>query len=192
MVHRTVVTKRSKWWVRCDCGTELEVWGSALLSGSTKSCGCLRRELTVAKNYRHGEAGTKLYSVWSSIWQRCTNPEDPAFHNYGGRGIRVAERWRDFAAFKEDVGPRPSDKHSLDRKENSKGYEPGNVRWATPAEQARNTRRNVMRTHEGRTQCLKDWATEFGIPYYTLVDRVFVQGLPIDQALTKPRGRWAR
>lgn len=192
IVHRTVFTKRSKWWVRCDCGTEKEVWGSSLLSGHSKSCGCLHSEMTTTRNYRHGETGTRLYSVWSSIWQRCTNPNDPAFHNYGGRGVTVDERWRDFAVFKEDVGPKPSEKHSLDRCANNKGYEPGNVRWATRAEQARNTRRNVVRTYEGRTQCLKDWASEFGISYYTLIDRIFVQGLSIDKALTKPKGRWAK
>lgn len=192
VVHRTEEGKRSKWWVRCDCGEEKEVWGSALLSGGVRSCGCLRREGRAANNLTHGESGTKLYGVWSSIWQRCTNPKDPGFHNYGGRGVGVDERWRDFSAFKADVGPRPSDRHSLDRVDNDKDYGPGNVRWATRSEQSRNTRRNIVRTWGGRTQCLKDWAAEYGISYYTLIDRIFVQGLDIGQALSKPLGRWPK
>lgn len=103
---------------------------------------------------------------------RCRRPNNHAFASYGARGIKVCQRWHSFENFAADMGERPSTRHSLDRIDNNGSYEPGNVRWATPAEQVRNTRRSVLLTMDGKTLCVADWATELGISRYTLYDRL--------------------
>jgi hypothetical protein len=103
---------------------------------------------------------------------RCENPREPCYPNYGGRGIRICERWRArFAAFLSDMGERPMG-HSIERINNEGDYEPGNCRWATTAEQARNNRRNVRITHDGETLCVQDWAKRTGIDRRTLLWRL--------------------
>lgn len=118
--------------------------------------------------------------------RRCEDPSRPGYPNYGGRGIRVCDRWHDFTAFSADVGERPSPRHSLDRIDNARGYEPGNVRWATRHEQSRNTRRNIRLTHNGETMVLADWAKRLGVPWARLYARIKA-GWPAEAALTLPR-----
>jgi hypothetical protein len=122
--------------------------------------------------------------------QRCTNPKNPSFERYGGRGITVCERWRDFAAFQADMGEPPAGL-TLDRKDNDLGYQPENCRWATDAEQTRNTRRNRRLTLDGRTQCMSDWARELGIRQQ-LISRRLSDGWPVERALAKDDGRRTR
>jgi len=124
----------------CDCGISVNVTASNL--PNTHSCGCLRSELRREVNTVHGLARTPEHDIWCGMKQRCGNPNDSAYEYYGGRGITVFEEWRrDFMAFYNHVGPRPSPEHSIDRYPNNDGnYEPGNVRWATRSEQARNKR----------------------------------------------------
>lgn len=127
----------------------------------------------VSSAERHGLVGTPEYSTWKSMIQRCTNPNRVAYKHYGGRGIRVCERWRwSFLNFWRDMGPRPSEAHSLDRIDLSGDYEPGNCRWATPAEQARNRTANRWITFDGRTQIIADWAQELGVSQFTLYARL--------------------
>lgn len=114
----------------------------------------------------HGMSRTAMYKRWRSMRNRCENPNAPVYKNYGGRGIRVCERWRDFELFAADMGPAPSG-CSIDRINNDGNYEPGNCRWATRADQNRNTRRVHLITHEGRTQCVADWALELGLSWTT-------------------------
>jgi hypothetical protein len=131
---------------------------------------------------------------WQAMIDRCHDPKSTYFAHYGGRGIRVCNRWREsFALFQADMGPRPSPIHSLDRIDNDGNYEPGNVRWATPREQGRNKRNNRMLTAFGRTQCLTDWAAERGLRIITLKDRLDKLGWDVERALTAPlkRGRAA-
>lgn len=129
---------------RCDCGSLTTVVYSDLLRGHVLSCGCLRTRVNREMRTTHGGKGSPEYNSWQGMIARCHNPNNRAYARYGGRGIVVYDAWRhDFAAFLRDVGPRPSPNHSLDRIDNSDGYRPGNVRWATPAEQAKNTRRSL-------------------------------------------------
>jgi hypothetical protein len=125
---------------------------------------------------------TPEYSAWSHIVQRCTNSKCKEWPNYGGRGISICQEWRDsYQAFLDHVGPRPSPRHTIDRYPNNDGdYEPGNVRWATMKEQARNTRRTRLVIFKGQTKCLQDWANEFGVSYQCLQARL-KRGFPLDQ-----------
>lgn len=137
---------RSAFLVRCKCGTEKVVLGSNLRS--TRSCGCLMREVASrhAKEnkprLKHGMVGTLTYSSWYSMMSRCYRERHREYPRYGGRGITVCERWadRDVGVLNliEDMGERPSRNHSIDRIDGSKGYSPGNCRWATPKQQNRN------------------------------------------------------
>ena len=138
-------SKQASWLCLCDCGNESVVLGGNLRSGRTTSCGCAVAEANRRRLVTHGlsrsanNPGHPLYETWVGMRRRCHSPKNEAFARYGGRGIEVCPEWRDdFLQFLADVGERPTPNHSLDRIDNDKGYEPGNVRWATPQEQADN------------------------------------------------------
>ena len=125
------------------------------------------------------------YRVWRGMHSRCNNPNNVSWMNYGGRGIRVCERWKSFQTFISDMGPRPSQKHSLDRIDPEQGYSPENCRWATQKEQANNRRDSRLITHEDRTQTLALWAEEAGISH-SLLSRRLKDGWSMDRALSPP------
>ena len=129
------VDKKIIWRCFCDCGNEWFVSSAHLKSGHTKSCGCLKKETS----FVHGMHGTPEYRIWDAIVQRCENPKNTAYKSYGGRGIKVCERWHKFENFYADVGDRPEGL-TFDRKDNDGDYEPTNWRWATRSEQQRNRR----------------------------------------------------
>lgn len=136
-----------RWLCRCDCGTVKAFDQGNLRSGASKSCGCLKRDQNVLAKFSrtHGMNKTPEHRAWSSMIQRCTNDKQDSWEDYGGRGIRVCERWiRNFEAFFADMGPRPSPMHTLDRKDANGNYEPGNCRWATRAQQAHTRRSTVL------------------------------------------------
>lgn len=140
---------------------------------------------------RRGQPKAPGYDIWSGMKKRCSNPRSAMFRHYGGRGIRVCERWNDFAAFIADMGAPPLGA-TLERIDNDGDYTPANCRWATRAEQNRNTRQNVMLTYGGRTQCLTDWAREYGLSLGTLHARLFVHNWSLDVALTRPARSFKR
>lgn len=124
------------------------------------------------------------YAVWSAMLSRCNNPKNSNYHRYGARGIVVCERWLKFKNFIADMGPRPSGEHSLDRIDNDGNYEPENCRWATLKEQARNTSRNRLLTHDGRTMCLDDWAREIDVSPSCLSHRL--EKMTVSEAISAP------
>jgi hypothetical protein len=159
-------TKNSKthWNCICECGTEKVVYQNHLKSGATTSCGCRRAEVTTDRNSSHGMADTRTYHSWCHAKSRCTNPNDAAWDRYGGRGITFDPKWSDFEAFLSDMGECPEGL-TLDRIDNDKGYGPGNCRWATYTEQARNKRNNVFVSYQGRNITLAEAAEISGTSY---------------------------
>ena len=159
------------WNCDCDCGETSIVIGGALRSGHTSSCGCLKNEKTTERNFKHGMVGTSTHRIWTGMKQRCTNPNDTTYRNYGGRGITVCERWDKFDNFYADMGKRPKGM-SIERKDNNGNYCPENCCWETRWNQARNRRSNRIIKYEGREQCMADWADEFGVDRGTLRQRL--------------------
>lgn len=131
---------------------------------------------------------SRLWNTWKRMIERCCNPKDTNYARYGGRGITVCARWRESSsAFFDDMGPKPSPDLTLDRIDNDGPYEPANCRWATRREQTRNKRTNVRLTHNGRTQCVVDWAREHGLDPKTLASRLKM-GWSMERALSTPAG----
>ena len=166
-----------RWLCRCDCGNEVIVNGSSLTSQNTKSCGCFHKELISQLVTTHGMTRTKIYSVWCSIKDRCYNENCKNHPQYGGRGIKMCDRWKDsFENFYEDVSKMEHFNergYSLDRIDNNGDYCPENVRWADRKTQQRNTRANVKVEYEGVQMCLIEAAEKSGINYRTLQRRYY-------------------
>lgn len=177
------------WLCKCDCGKEKIIYGNSLRMGATQSCGCLQIEIVTHSNTKHGHSKnkkrSKIYSTWSDMIQRCTNPKDTGFHNYGGRGITVCKRWMKFENFLKDMGEPPTNKHQLDRIDNDKNYCKTNCCWSTRKQQQRNKRNNHIVVHNGQTQCVASWAEEYTIKHGTLRTRL-ARGWSIKRALTTP------
>lgn len=178
-----------RWLCLCDCGKPTLVIANHLLRGDTKSCGCLQAELTSARKTKHGASHSPEYEAYRAAKYRCQVPGNKSYSRYGGRGIEF--KFVSFESFLDEVGQRPSDKHSLDRIDNSLGYEPGNVRWASPQEQQRNRRNNVLLTFQGKKQCVAAWAEELGI-CRRLVTHRLRRGWSVEDALTRPAQQKSR
>ena len=169
--------KKSYWVCKCDCGTVKTVRASELRSGVTVSCGCYKLE----RIRKHGLYGTPIYRKWASMRARCMYPSQVGYCNYGGRGIKVCDRWMTFSNFFEDMGDIPKDTPQLDRLDNEGDYDPGNVEWASAKQNANNKRDSVKLEYQGRTQTVAEWADEIGIKRATLYYRIS-SGWPVEKA----------
>lgn len=172
---------KTLWRLRCECGNETIAVASQVRTGRTKSCGHLK----AAGNRRtHGRHGSRLHNVWCNMKARCDNPHNPAYKNYGARGIGYCSAWSEFSAFARDVGEPPTEYHTLDRIDNEGNYEPGNTRWALRSVQARNTRQNVWVAIGGETKCLYDWCKQYGISAASVYARLRRKNMDVVTAIT--------
>lgn len=174
---------------KCECGKRVIVQKGNLMAGVTKSCGCLRSEMIKQKNTIHGYASRQnirpTYHSWIGMKNRCNNINTKDYRLYGLRGITICEQWKNsFKNFLEDMGEKPEGL-SIERIDNDKDYSPENCKWATPTEQARNSRQNKHITYHGETKCLIEWAECLGIKYGTLQTRLY-RNPNIERAFTKP------
>lgn len=170
-----------RWNCLClRCGTMKVVDGTSLKSGLTKSCGCYRTEVVTRVNTKHGDYKTSLYNAFNLMWQRCTNANLPAWKNYGGRGIQVCDRWKEYDNFKADMGMLHRPGLTLDRINNDGNYEPGNCRWATRKEQQRNRRINHLLTIGSETLCAGEWAGRAGIDTHIVLSRLRRKWTPFE------------
>lgn len=167
------------WFCKCDCGGTSTVRARALKTGNTKSCGCgeIANQKRIAKKHGHAAGGTVTpeFRAWCKRLDWCYNPNCVDYPDYGGRGIIVCDEWRnDFLAFYNYVGDRPSPEYSLDRIDNNGNYEPGNVRWATIEQQARNRRNNRLLTYNNETHCVAEWEEILGFNKGVLRARLYL------------------
>lgn len=146
----------------CSCGQIKSVLRDSLVTGRSKSCGCLRREITTARNSTHGLSKSPTYRSWTAMWSRCTNPARDAWPEYGMNGIQVVRRWKQFEKFLEDMGVRPTGT-SLERQNNAKGYSKTNCVWADKFAQAWNRRSTVWVELRNVRQPRSVWARQLGI-----------------------------
>jgi hypothetical protein len=179
--------KRIRWVCDCECGGKAVVAVSDLIGSHTRSCGCLWRETVPGHNASHRRTGSYLHRIWGLMIQRCHNPNNPAYPKYGGRGIVVCQRWREsFEAFAADMGERPTDRHSVERKNNDGNYNPENCVWATRSEQARNRKSSRLLTLDGVTRTAAEWSEITGLMSWTIRQRIDRYGWTVERALTTP------
>lgn len=172
------------WLCVCDCGkTDLRIRADYLKKSITTSCGCYRTENNAVVQTKHGLSRSEEYQIWRGILARCYNENDSNYPRYGGNGIEVCDEWKEsFEVFYRDMGPRPSKDHSIDRKDNNKGYCKENCRWATKIEQANNRSSNVFYTHNGASRTLAGWCRELGINYVSVHSRLRL-GMSFEEAI---------
>lgn len=195
---RLVVIGRAKgkdarnayWECICDCGNRAVVSSSHLTHGDTASCGCWRKD-SIAKQFTtHGESRgskrSKEYRIWLAMRERCCCASNAAYKDYGGRGIAICDDWlNSFEKFLLDMGRAPKG-HSIERKDNSKGYSKENCVWATPKQQNNNRRDNIHIAHNGESLTITTWAERSGINRETIYQRIKKLGWTIGRALTTP------
>ena len=179
------------WVCECSCGNVVKVRGSNLRSGLTKTCGCSRldNKRLIAAVTKHGQYGKPIYRTWQSIIARCDRPSHKSYKDYGGRGITVCDSWRKFANFYADMGDRPAGT-TIERIDNSKGYEPGNCEWQDAQHQARNRRNGRYLTAFGETKLLVEWEEDERCKVWrdTLCWRI-AKGWDIELAMSTPPTR---
>lgn len=180
------------WLCLCDCGNKAVCSTGNLRSGNSRSCGCYQRDKARKRATKHGHRGERLNWVWSSMKQRCSNPNNVGYKNYGGRGIMVCEEWQEYEPFRKwALENGYSEGLLLDRQDNNGNYEPKNCRWVTRIEQNRNKRSNRLITYEGKTMCATEWADELGVPSRLILDRLSL-GWNFKDTLTTKTGEGGR
>lgn len=178
--------RHKKFMCKCDCGKTTLTLKDHLVSGKTKSCGCLRKEAS-KRMTTHGEIHTRLYRIWGNMVNRCTNPNNPAWDNYGGRGIIVCDEWRSYENFRDWARANGYDNElTIDRINNDDGYYPDNCRWVSDRVQANNKRSNHLIEYNGVTKTMAEWAEVLGVSYRNLHNRIQSLGWSVDRAFNQP------
>lgn len=173
------------WRCRCDCGKERTVTSTRLKDGIVTSCGC-NKEKIIKSLTTHGLSKTRIYHCWQTMKNRCTRESNRFYKNYGGRGIKVCDRWLEsFENFYEDMASTYMDHLELDRIDVNKNYEPNNCRWITHKQQQRNKRTNHLFTNNGITKTIIEWAEETGLNPNTIIYRIR-RNCPTEKVLNKP------
>lgn len=171
---------------RCECGNETMVLRSNLLCGSVVSCGCFHKEVASMANRKHRKSGDRVYRIWAEMKSRCLNNNNIGYERYGGRGIKVCDRWKDsFESFLVDMGEPPGNDYTIDRIDNNGDYEPSNCRWATPMQQSRNRRSCIMVEYGGEKICVAELAERLGISSQLLRRRI-KRGWDLESAINTP------
>lgn len=186
-------SRRVKWLCLCKCGKVKAVDGFHLRSGAIRSCGsCAKSATGSVWNIRHGDTKggrtSPEWRSWNCMIQRCTLKSHDSYPNYGGRGVVVCERWMSFVSFLADMGRKPSRKHTIDRMDTNGNYEPGNCRWATPAEQARNRRNSIYVEHNGESLTTGEWSARLGASANLVRERL-LRGWSSADAVSIPVGQ---
>lgn len=171
--------QKTYWNCLCDCGNKCKVWGSALKTGQTQSCGCLQKQRLSESVFKHGISNkTPEYRAWVNMKTRCYREIGNDYKDYGARGIRVCDRWlNSFVNFLADMGKKPSKLHSIERNNTDGDYEPNNCCWAIEDVQVRNKRNNVWIEYKGERKILTDWARYFGVDQGNLAASLRVKSM---------------
>lgn len=170
---------------QCFCGNVFITQFGSIKSGNTQSCGCIHKKQLVERNIKHGLSAHPIYATWSRMKDRCLNPKNPQFYDYGGRGISICDEWRyDVVKFHEwSISNGWEEGLEIDRFPNINGnYEPTNCRWATEVQQQNNKRSNRLITYNKETKTLTEWAKERGLTFSALQHRLN-RNWPISKAL---------
>ncbi len=177
--HRNIL-----WRCVCDCGKETTVSAAGLKK--TKSCGCLWKDSVIAKSTTHGMSNTKLYDVWAAIKQRCCNPNNARYVDYGGRGINLCSEWLEYEPFARwALYNGYSDGLDIDRIDNERGYSPDNCRFVSKKQNNRNKRNNRFLDYNGDVKSLSEWSEIMGIDPKTVWKRL-ARGWTTKKALETP------
>lgn len=191
-VGRDPVSRTIRWLCECSCGQQLIVRSTSLLTGNTKSCGCLQRESArkVGRRKIHGlseESNTGIYKSWAHMKQRCLNPNNKSYPRYGGRGIRICDEWMDVKNFYDwAVNNGFREGLTLERIDLDGNYEPSNCCWADRKVQNNNKSSNVLIAYRGKEKTLAQWADELGFNYGTLYSRIQGRGWDVIKAFETP------
>ena len=183
------------WLCKCDCGNEKVVSGANLRKGTSKSCGCLRTEVTIEKNKRmtkHDDSHSRLYAIWRGMKDRCKNPNATKYKNYGGKGVSVCAEWESqYTSFKEwAIKNGYKDNLTLDRIDPNGMYSPDNCRWATIKQQENNRTNNHLLTIDDETKTLTEWCEIFGVSTSTVINRLNIGCSPKEALTLPPYYRW--
>lgn len=183
----------SQWLCKCQCGNKIIVRGAYLKTGNTKSCGCFKLEYSKKHikelhklQIRHNESRTRLHRIWLGMKDRCNNPNNPRYSDYGGRGICVCDNWNcSYESFRDWSLLNGYEQHlSIDRIDVDGNYEPQNCKWSTNKEQQNNMRTNKLLTYKGETHSISEWSEITGINKSTLSKRINRSGWSVEKALT--------
>ena len=181
---------RGFWKCKCVCGNEISISRNDLIRGRRKSCGCMKWTIASASHKKHGFHNTRLYRILQGMKQRCHNPNDKYYHNYGERGISVCKEWRNketgiYSFVEWALANGYADDLTIERIDVNGDYEPSNCCWIPRSEQPKNTRRSKRYTYNGMTKTLRDWGVYLGGSPCLVRDRL-KKGWDIEKAITTP------